>query len=158
MTGYRPPSNLLNALIDDDTPLFHDETGETLSRVIALTRDPDPANRDWATFLIAGTDIDTPEVRDALAEAASDENEFVRSEAILGIAYLDRLAALPLLERELARDFVAIPTLEAAALVADPSLADLLKPFATRSDFPVIDELAQEALRACETGKPAFDC
>ena len=157
MDRYQPPSDFLKNLIEDDGPLSNDDTGENLHRLIALTRDELPANRDWATFLLAGTEIDTPEVRDALEVAAEDENEFVRSEAILGIAYLDTMAALPLLQRELARESVAMPTLEAAALVAHPSLVSLLQPFTSPSDLPHIDELVLEALRACETGRPAYD-
>ncbi|MBA2636525.1 MAG: HEAT repeat domain-containing protein, partial [Sphingomonas sp.] len=89
--------------------------------LIALTRDEHSANRDWATLLLAQQDTDTAEVREALLGAAEDENEYVRAEAILGLAQRDKALALPLLQRELGHERVAVPLFEAAALVADPS-------------------------------------
>ena len=148
---YLPPSDFLKALIDDDAPLVGGEHAEAnLARLIAMMRDKDPANRDWATLLLAQQDFDTPRVRDALLGAAEDENEYVRAEAILGLAQRDKALALPLLQRELRGEHVAVPLFEAAALVADPSLADDLREFASPSDDSRLDELAIKALAACE--------
>lgn len=148
---YLPPSDFLRALIDDDAPLVDGDHAETnLTRLIEMTRDGDPANRDWATLLLAQQDIDSPRVRDALASAAEDENEYVRAEAILGLAQRDTSLALPLLQRELRGEHVAMPLFEAAALVADPSLADDLREFANPSDDSFLDKLATKALAACE--------
>ena len=148
---YLPPSDFLKALIDDDAPLVGGDHAEAnLSRLIGLMRDSDAANRDWATLLLAQQDMDTPSVRSALLEAAEDENEYVRAEAILGLAQRDKALALPLLQRELHGEQVAMPLFEAAALVADPSLADNLREFANPSDDSLLDELATKALAACE--------
>jgi hypothetical protein len=117
---------------------------------MTLMRDEHPANRDWATLLLAQQDLDTDEVRQALLSAAEDENECVRAEAILGLAQRDRALALPLIRRELSHERVAVPLFEAAALVADPSLVDDLRDFSVPSDDAFLDELAAKALSACE--------
>ena len=148
---YLPPSDFLKALIDDDAPLVGGDHAEAnLAHLIEMTRDKNPANRDWATLLLAQQDFDTRLVRDALLGAAEDENEYVRAEAILGLAQRDKALALPLLQRELSGERVAMPLFEAAALVADPSLANDLRDFAIPSDDSFLDELATKALAACE--------
>jgi HEAT repeat protein len=148
---YEPPSEFLKALIDDDAPLIGGEHAETnLRLLVEMTRDENPANRDWATLLLAQQDIDTPQLRDALLGAAEDESEYVRAEAILGLAQRDNALALPLLQRELSSAVVPLPLFEAAAIVAHPSLAADLRAFADPSGDDFLDGLAIEALRACE--------
>ena len=152
---YEPPSAFLRAIIDEDAPLVgSDFAAANLRRLTEMTRDGDVANRDWATLLLAQQDLDTPEVRDALLRAAEDESDAVRAEAVLGVAQRDKALALPLLRRELARKSVSMPILDAAALVADPSLVDDLRAFAHPSGDDIIDRLALTALKACETGEP----
>jgi hypothetical protein len=148
---YEPPSDFLKALIDDDAPLVGGEHAEAnLRRLVEMTRDEHPTNRDWATLLLAQQDIDTAQVREALLGAAEDQNEYVRAEAILGLAQRDKALALPLLQRELSGDVIPLPLFEAAALVAHPSLASDLRAFAEPSGDEFVDELAIQALRACE--------
>ena len=148
---YEPPSEFLKALIDDDAPLVGGEHAEdNLRRLMDMMRDELPTNRDWATLLLAQQDIDTVEVREALLGAAEDENEYVRAEAILGLAQRDKAAALPLLQRELSGEFVPLPLFEAAAIVAHPSLAADLRAFAKPSGDDFMDNLAAQALEACE--------
>jgi hypothetical protein len=151
---YEPPSEFLQALLHDDAPLAVGAHAESnLRRLIAMTKDVHPANRDWATFLLAQQDLDTDEVREALLGAADDEDGFVRAEAILGLAQRDKALALPLLQRELSGESVALPLFEAACVVADPSLlADLLA-FAEPSGNSRLDGLALEAIDACKAGK-----
>jgi hypothetical protein len=73
---YEPPSEFLKALIDDDAPLVGGPHAEAnLRRLVEMTRDKHPANRDWATLLLAQQDMDTSEIRDALLRAAEDENQ-----------------------------------------------------------------------------------
>lgn len=150
MDRYEPPSAFLKSLIEDDAPLSGADGESTRSRLMMLMRDDHPANRDWATLLLAQQDLDTDEVRQALLAAAEDENDFVRAEAILGLAQRDRMLALPLVRRELSYERVAVPLFEAAALIADPSLADDLRDFVLPSDNVLLDELAAKALSACE--------
>ena len=149
MDLYVPPSAFLQSLIEDDAPLARADA-DALGRLIALMRDEHPANRDWATLLLAQQDLDTGEIREALLAAAEDENEYVRAEAILGLAQRDKALALPLVQRELRQESVALPLFEGAAIIADPSLVDDLRDFAMPSDDPRFDELATKALKACE--------
>ena len=148
---YEPPSDFLKALINDDAPLIGGEHAEAnLRRLVEMTGDTDPANRDWATLLLAQQDIDTPQVRNALLRAAEDENEYVRAEAILGLAQRDKALALPLVQRELSGALVPLPLFEAAAIVAHPSLAADLRAFTEPSGDDFLDGLAIKALRACD--------
>lgn len=51
---YEPPSEFLKALIHDDAALVGGEEGEAnLRRLMDMMRDELPANRDWATLLLA---------------------------------------------------------------------------------------------------------
>ena len=151
--AYLPPSEFLQAIIRDEVALTgSDEADRNLQRLITMIKDPAPENRDWAALLLAQEDVDTSDVRTALMEAAQDENAIVRAEAILGLAHRDKTAALPFLRNELAGDAVALPILEAAAVVADPTLVDDLRAFASPSGDARVDEAAEEALRACEVG------
>lgn len=152
MDRYEPPSAFLKSLINDDAPLTGANGKSNRRRLIILMRDEDSANRDWATFLLAQQDIDTDEVRQALLAAAEDENDYVRAEAILGLAQRNKALALPLIRRELGRERVAVPLFEAAAQVADPSLADDLRDFTVSADDTLLGELAAKALSACEAG------
>ena len=149
---YEPPSDFLKALIDDDAPLVGSEHGEAnLQRLVEMTRDKHPVNRDWATLLLAQQDIDTLQVRDALLQAAEDENQYVRAEAILGLAQRDKALALPLVKRELSGKEVAVALFEAAAIIAHSSLVPDLRAFADPSGDDFLDGLALQALRACES-------
>jgi len=55
--------------------------------LIQLAHDPDGVVRDWATFAIGEcSDIDTPDVREALFRNLGDPFEDARQEAIAGLA------------------------------------------------------------------------
>ncbi|MBO9724614.1 MAG: lyase [Novosphingobium sp.] len=149
---YLPPSDFLQAIIDDNVTFGDHDFGETnLLRLMEMTRDREPANRDWAIMLLSQLELDRPDVRETLIGATSDKEPAVRAEALLGIAMLDRAVALPLVKRELAGDVVNMPLLEAAILVADPSLADDLAAFSAPSSDPMLDRLVNEAIEACRS-------
>ncbi|WP_334182489.1 HEAT repeat domain-containing protein [Novosphingobium sp.] len=149
---YLPPSDFLRAIIDDTVPFGEHDFGQTnLVRLMEMTRDLDPANRDWATMLLSQLELDRSDVRETLIGATSDKEPAVRAEALLGIAMLDRAAALPLVKRELTGDVVSMPLLEAAILVADPSLVDDLEAFSAPSDDLMLDKLVNEAIEACRS-------
>ena len=83
--GYSPPSDFLCSIVAEDVPLSGSPFAEAnLRRLILLTGDPDHANRDWATFLLAQSEIDTPEVRAALLKVAYANDDIVRDEALSG--------------------------------------------------------------------------
>lgn len=147
---YLPPSDFLQAIINEDVPFGENASGETnLARLIEMTRDADPANRDWATLLLSQLGMDRPDVRAALMKAAEDEVSAVRAEAILGLAQTDRALALPLLRKELKGEHVNMPLLEAATLVADVSLIEDLEAFSEPSDNKVLDQMVVDAINAC---------
>src|SRR5689334_13355396 len=94
---HAPSSDFLKAVVADDLPLSSgDEGAANLERLIALTRDGDRSNRDWATFLLASEDVDGAAVRQALLAAAEDEDATIRAEAIFGLTRRDGALALPL--------------------------------------------------------------
>lgn len=148
---YEPTSQFLKAIIAEELPLAGSEWAEAnFRRLVQLTRDADCSNRDWAVFLLAQEDVDTPDIRDALLRATKDDNDVVRAEAVLGLAKRDALLALPFIQEELRADRVTIPMLEAAVICAHPSLVADLRIWAEPSDQPYADQVAAEALVACE--------
>ena len=151
---YRPASDFLEAVAAEQVPLFGSDFADAnFQRLIEMTRDQDRSNRDWATLLLSQQDIDTPQVRDALVIAAQDEDDAVRAEALLGLAQRDRALALPFARTALMSDQACMAVFEAAALIADPSLVELLRPWTQPSDDAFLDQRAGEALLACEEGK-----
>lgn len=154
---YEPASEFLKAVAKGNAPLSGGEMADAnLCRVIEMTRDADRSNRDWATFLLAQQDADTTVVREALLQAAADDDDFVRAEAVYGLARRDPSVALPFVQGALRADCVAVPIFEAAELCADPSLVEDLRKFAEPSDSPYLDGLAADALATCESGKPPY--
>jgi hypothetical protein len=146
---YLPPSDFLKAVADEDAPLSGSAFADAnLRRLIEMISDPDRSNRDWAAMLLAHEEVDSPTIRQALLEAADDEDACVRAEAIVGLAIRDRSVALPFVRRELGRTEVPPPIFEAAALVADPSLIPDLECFAEPSGRACVDSLAVDALAA----------
>ncbi len=152
---YEPASDFLKAVVADEVPLSGSNFADAnMRQLIAMTRDDDPSNRDWATMLLASESADTPEIREALLSAANDGNDVVRAEALVGIARRDRDLALPLVLKALSGDWAGMPLFEAAALVADPALVDVLKLWTEPSDDEWLDQLACNALAACEKRQP----
>jgi hypothetical protein len=149
-SDYLPPCAFLRTIIREETSL---EDQSNLRRLIAMTREEEVRNRDWAALLLAQQSADTLEVREALLAFADDDDAVVRAEAILGLAKRDRLLALAPLQKELSREKVAQPIFEAAAIVADPSLIEDLQDFAKPTGDVSLDEEAFTALRACELGR-----
>jgi hypothetical protein len=154
---YEPASDFLKAVIAEEVPLSGSAFADAnMRQLIAMTRDHDLSNRDWATMLLASEEADTPEVREALLLAANDENDIVRAEALAGIAQRDRSVALPLVLKALSGEQVSMAVFEAAALIADPALVDVLRPWTEPSEDAWLDERARNALAACEKGSPVF--
>jgi hypothetical protein len=152
---YEPASDFLRAVAAEEVPLSGSAFADAnMRQLIAMTRDDDVSNRDWATMLLASEEADTPEIRDALLSAANDENGVVRAEALVGIAQRDRGLALPLVLKALSGKWASMPVFEAATLVADPALVDVLRPWTEPSDDEWLDQLAREALAACEKSPP----
>ncbi|WP_082730423.1 MULTISPECIES: HEAT repeat domain-containing protein [Sphingomonas] len=122
-----------------------------LRRLIALTSDPDTANRDWATMLLAQTEIDTAEVRAALLERVGDTDAIVRAEALVGLVQRDRELALPLVAAELQGNDCNTVLIEAAEALADRTLLPILMAWwGDRANPPDrIDKALAHAIAAC---------
>ena len=157
MALYEPKSDLLKAFgasaeaVSDSPP-----SEENLRLLIRMTRDEDRSNRDWAAFYLSICVLDTPEVRSALMHAANDSDEYVRGEAIVGLAERDPDIALPFVQRALSANWASQQIFEAAGLLAHPSLVEDLRQFTQPSDDVVLDKVISEALQACESGEPVF--
>jgi HEAT repeats len=116
--------------------------------------DNDRSNRDWACLLLSQQDVDTDEVRNALMAAASDGDQYVRAEAILGLAQRSTELATPFVQAALSETECALQIFEAAALIADPILVGLLSHWAESSDNEFLDNLVLQALTACQSANP----
>lgn len=148
---YEPSSEFLRKIVSSEIPLTGSEFAQqNLQLLIALMSDNDTSNRDWATLLLAGQDIDTVEVRQALLSAARDVNACVRAEALLGLAERDVILALPLVMSELEGDEVGYGTFQAAHAIASPALLNGLRRWSGRGGTPWINDEINDAVAACE--------
>ncbi|MBO3748180.1 ankyrin repeat domain-containing protein [Streptosporangiaceae bacterium NEAU-GS5] len=59
---------------------------EGLATLLALTEDPDPEVRDWATMAVADLDVDDPRVVEALVARLDDPDLPTAAEAVRGLA------------------------------------------------------------------------
>ncbi|MEO0870873.1 MAG: HEAT repeat domain-containing protein [Pseudomonadota bacterium] len=148
---YRPASDFLCIVINGEVPLAGGEFAEqNLARLIEYTSDEDDSNRDWATLLLAQLELDRADVVEALLRIADDKNQFVRGEAILGLANLGHQDAFTLVHRELENEFVQLQVFEAAKILADSRLLEHLKWYQDATDEPAVDDAARAALKACQ--------
>lgn len=153
--GYEPESVFLTWVLSDEAPLTGSDQAEAnLRRVITLTTHDDVSNRDWATFILANHEIDTPAVREALIARADDPDERVRAEAIRGLARKDPVVALPLIQRALEAPSAMVDVFEAAAIVAHASLVGPLQQFAKNASADWTGDVVRESLQACQSGVP----
>jgi HEAT repeat protein len=130
--------------------LMGDESEPVLERLMELTQDRDPRVRDWATFALASSDVDTPELRRVLVYRMRDEDPEAQGEAMCGLACRgDSRVVEPLLLALAGRPNSLC--LSAARMIADPRLHPALERLAARGDVDE-DDLA-DALAACRPRK-----
>ncbi|MHB1556138.1 MAG: HEAT repeat domain-containing protein [Isosphaeraceae bacterium] len=131
--------------------LMGHEDPQALVTLAELTKDREIHVRDWATFAL-GTQVeaDTPDLREALADRLTDEDDDTRAEAIVGLARRGDRRMLPALREDLACGSVGTLAVEAAALIGEPLLYPLLE--ALQGSWDVDVELLEEALRTCSRG------
>lgn len=98
-----------------------------IETLVALSRDSCEQVRDWATFSI-GTliEIDTTQIRDALAARLQDPDSETRAEALVGLARRKDQRVIAALKSELASDCVGTLAIEAAELIQSRELFGLL--------------------------------
>jgi HEAT repeat protein len=131
--------------------LGHD-TPEAITALIALSADPYPHVRDWATFgLAVQIDADTPEIRDALAARLGDSDPDTEGEAMVGLARRQDLRVLqPLLNTLESGDVGSLP-LEAAIALGNPQLYPALVQLRDQWDreHNWEYEMLEEAITSC---------
>lgn len=112
----------------------HEQTS-AINTLIELSCDTDRDVRDYATFGLGSLiHLDTLEIREALLARVNDEDPEVRGEALLGLAYRGDKRVIDPLRRELSGEFYGIWAVEAAELMADPSLHPLIQSLWGRLD------------------------
>ncbi len=86
--------------------------------LIGLSQDEDSDVRDWAAFgLGTQIDLDTPEIREALAARLDDSDEYTRGEALIGLARRKDARAVPFIEFAWSSEEIGDKAREAAELL-----------------------------------------
>jgi HEAT repeat protein len=140
-----------------------DDAGEreVAPLLIEMFDDEEDEVRDWATFALGvQMDIDTPEVREALAQRLNDAGGDTAGEAAVGLARRRDPRVLNVLLNGLSDPNVGNLFVEAAAHVADERLVpalQALKEQGWESNNEPRPYLLDEALEACRTGVPRED-
>jgi HEAT repeat protein len=128
------------------------DTPEAIAALIALSADPYPHVRDWATFgLAVQIDTDTSEIRDALAARLGDADPDTEGEAMIGLACRhDPRVLQPLLATLESGNVGSLP-LEAATALGDPRLLPALVQLRDQWDreHNWIYEMLEDAIVAC---------
>lgn len=87
----------------------------SIQTMIRLTQDAVSEVRDWATFALGQySQVDTPDVREALWQRTNDEDDMTRLEALSGLALRHDDRIIPLLIDELSQTEVYRVAIEAA--------------------------------------------
>jgi hypothetical protein len=125
-----------------------------IDALLLLSKDEDRDVRDWATFALGSqTDIDTPELREALRARLTDNDPEIRGEALVGLSrrqdeHLKR-AVLDELSGEFHGDWV----FEAAEAIADPDFIPALERMRARMNADLPERFfvrLEMALLACQ--------
>jgi HEAT repeat protein len=114
-----------------------------ISALISLTRDRDEDVRDWACFALGTqlSDVDSPELRNALADRLYDPHDDTRCEAMLGLARRADPRALPVLRQRLSAPNVYALEVESAGALGDPSLHTLVRAHLAGWDDEVVPKV-----------------
>jgi hypothetical protein len=140
-----------------------DEAGEreVAPLLQGMLEDEDDEVRDWATFALGvQMDIDTPEIRDALARMLNDDGGDTAGEAAVALARRRDPRTYDVLMTKLEDPNVGNLYVEAAAYLADGRLVlvlTVLKSQGWESNNEPRPYLLDEAIRACQTGIPRED-
>ncbi|WP_421742096.1 HEAT repeat domain-containing protein [Cellulomonas sp.] len=142
--------------------LTEDEpSAELLATAIRLTADPDPDVRDWACFALGQQwqQVDTPELRDALADRLDDIDVATRHEALVGLALRRDQRALPYVRSGLSRADGSVHRLAmvAAGALGDPTLHALTLRHQSRWDDQAGESVADCARRLTDPTGPGED-
>jgi len=133
--------------------MSQEETQPVMTRLIELTQDPEGDVRNWATFALAKSDVDTPELRQILLYRTRDENTDARGEAMCGLAYRGDARVVEPLLLSLAGE-PGYLSLMAARMIGDPRLYPALQRLRARGTYDAEDLAA--ALAACRPRKDSI--
>ena len=128
----------VHALSGHEVPL-------AIETLIQLSNDTCDHVRDWAIFSL-GTliEIDTPQIREALAARLHDPHDDTRAEAIVGLAQRKDFRVVAALKSELDSDCIGTLVIEAAELIASDELYSQLVDL--REWWDVAPELLERAI------------
>lgn len=110
-----------------------------LAALVTLSKDQDRDVRDWATFALGSqTDLDTPELREALRARLSDDDPEIRGEALVGLARRSDEHLKNAVLNELSGEFTGDWVFEAAEAIASPDFIPALEGMRARmsDDLP----------------------
>ena len=118
-----------------------------IETLIQLSNDTCDNVRDWATFSL-GTliEIDSQQIREALAARLHDPHDDTRAEALVGLAQRKDFRVVAALKRELDSDCIGRLVVEAAELIASDEL--YLQLVDLREWWDVAPELLERAIDA----------
>jgi HEAT repeat protein len=119
--------------------------------MLELMTDSDTEVRDWATFGLAISDVDSAHIREAFMERVRDADPEVRGEALVGLAKRGDERALPIIVSELSLPEVSTLAIEAASEMARPDFIPQLEELLEGN--PEAEEII-DAIRACRDGSP----
>jgi HEAT repeat protein len=126
----------------------HDDR-TAIDLLIEMTRDVDPLVRDWATFALGSQlDVDSSEIRTALAERLADADDETRGEALVGLARRGDRRVVPILREELAQESVGILIIEAAEVIGASELYPAL--IGLRERLRSTPDVLERAIAACK--------
>jgi HEAT repeat protein len=134
----------------------HDDE-RAISSLIQLSHDSDHDTRNWAMFgLGSQTDMDSPEIRAALALGLKDADSEIRGEALVGLARRKDPRVYNAILKEWKLDDISILSLEAAEELADPNLVPLLEELEKSLDFTddeYFHKRLKDAISSCQGSK-----
>jgi HEAT repeat protein len=110
-----------------------------IAALLLLSKDEDRDVRDWATFALGSqTDIDTPELREALRARLTDNDPEIRGEALVGLGRRQDEQLKSAVLNELSGEFHGDWVFEAAEAIADPDFIPALEGMRARmsADLP----------------------
>lgn len=114
-----PDESLRHAVVHG---LSGQDDERAIAALIVLSADPDDDVRNWATFgLGTQTEVDTPELRNALIARLNDPHDETREEALVGLARRGDTRVVPAFLKEL--ESCSPEMLEESYLITDASSA-----------------------------------
>lgn len=137
----RHPDERFRSAVAWALPFFQD-AAEVIPALIELSNDEDVDVRDWTTFgLGSQMEADSPALRAALWRRTNDPEAIVRAEALSGLAQRKDPGTLEALLREVEREEVEYPVVEAAKELGDPRCVAILERLHVR--FPDWEDVSK---------------